>query len=44
MLMGQWLPCRGWKAVSAEFRKSLLASDSPAVTTSPLPVSPPKPS
>lgn len=44
MFMSQWLPCRGWKAVSADFWKTLLASDSPALTTSPQPVSPPKPS
>lgn len=28
MVMGHWLPWRGWKAVPADFRKPLLASGS----------------
>ena len=36
MLMGHWLPCRGWRTVPVDFRKTVLASDSLALTPHPL--------
>ena len=36
VLLGQWLPGRGWRTVLADFQKALLASSSLTLTYHPL--------